>query len=506
MAEELRAYKPTLGERMKGGMQDLLMGLGADPYTGGRIAGSIKDLLGFTPVGIPMAVSDMGHAMDQGDPLGVGIAALGALPGGPAARGAGKAISKTAGKMLDPTEEAIKAIEEALGTPNYNMSSLTNAPGPKAAPSQLPDMMVGPGSDFNKQADDLYAQAFKNAGAKPAPNAVFDPATSVPEDLYIKTLPDGKFAVADAHGILDGGFSTKEAATQAAIDNKSFYLGIPPPVDVAPAAPKKIAPIDSGVDMYVWLDKNPGASINDFLGMPTPVAKPLKINTAPSQTDLPDVQLGNYVPPRPDAAEVPNPAPTQHVPWTIHDTDEAIRQSNREAMGYTTQAFHGTQHTFEKRPDGSMPVGGSGYLYSSANPVLGETYASELMRNPDKGYNASPGAQIMPLWLDTSKYHKFDAGGQMWNAETANKKAIAEARAVGAPGVQVDNVWDEYGSTKVLPSPQTIFITLDPAAGTVRSKSAKFDPNKKGINDILAGLGGIGLGTGAMIGGQRDGQ
>ncbi|TXH10398.1 MAG: hypothetical protein E6R03_15490 [Hyphomicrobiaceae bacterium] len=83
---ELRNYNPTLSDKLKWGMQDILMGLGMDAYNSNKFASFGKDVLGLTPVGIPMVKSDMDHAVDAGSPVGVIGAALGLLPAGPIAK------------------------------------------------------------------------------------------------------------------------------------------------------------------------------------------------------------------------------------------------------------------------------------------------------------------------------------------------------------------------------------------------------------------------------------
>jgi hypothetical protein len=80
-APEMRSYSPSLSERIGSWMQDGLMALGAKPYPAGHIAHGVRDLLGWTPLGVPMAAGDAIHAKSRGDMLGTVTAMAGMIPG-----------------------------------------------------------------------------------------------------------------------------------------------------------------------------------------------------------------------------------------------------------------------------------------------------------------------------------------------------------------------------------------------------------------------------------------
>jgi hypothetical protein len=77
---ELRSYQPTFSEKIGNALQDGMMALGADPYSAGHLSHGIRDLLAWTPVGVPMAVGDMKSALDRGDLSAAAINSVGLLP------------------------------------------------------------------------------------------------------------------------------------------------------------------------------------------------------------------------------------------------------------------------------------------------------------------------------------------------------------------------------------------------------------------------------------------
>lgn len=168
---------------------------------------------------------------------------------------------------------------------------------------------------------------------------------------------------------------------------------------------------------------------------------------------------------------------------------EPERQARMAASPYQTPTFHGTHSPFE----GNTVSGGE--FFSTPNPKLSELYAGDAPVFD----NYVP--QMLPLRLDTSKYHSVNAGGQTW--DQINRFAVNEARARKAPGVEIRNVLDEpqsgsHSDYKEKLPPQTVYITLDPS--TVRSDKAQFDPSKFHLNDLLAALGLGLLAPGAMGG------
>jgi hypothetical protein len=97
---EMRSYSHSLSERLKYGLQDVFMWMGAKPYEAGRLAGSLRDVASLVPpIGIPLAAHDMQRAAERGDITDTAMAALGATP-------AGK-LSGRAGRVAFATHEAV---------------------------------------------------------------------------------------------------------------------------------------------------------------------------------------------------------------------------------------------------------------------------------------------------------------------------------------------------------------------------------------------------------------
>lgn len=154
--------------------------------------------------------------------------------------------------------------------------------------------------------------------------------------------------------------------------------------------------------------------------------------------------------------------------WTL---DRHVPPPEALRSGFDQPAYHSTRE-FEGRK--LKPED----FYSTPDPELASLYAGSDYVSSSK-YGA---AQTLPLLLKTRDYHTVDAAGKNWQA--VNSDAIREARERGAPGVRINNVWDEPHTQGNLSEPKTVFISLDPS--TVRSRFAKFDPANMQLNDLLA--------------------
>lgn len=154
--------------------------------------------------------------------------------------------------------------------------------------------------------------------------------------------------------------------------------------------------------------------------------------------------------------------------WTL---DRHVPPPEALRSGFDQPAYHSTRE-FEGRK--LKPED----FYSTPDPELASLYAGSDYVSSSK-YGA---AQTLPLLLKTRDYHTVDAAGKNWQA--VNSDAIREARLRGAPGVRINNVWDEPHTQGNLSEPKTVFISLDPS--TVRSRFAKFDPANMQLNDLLA--------------------
>ena len=583
MADELKSYSPTLTERTKWSIQDLLMSLGMNTRNSQHISGGVTDLLGFTPMAIPMGVSEMSHGMDSGSPGQVALGALGAIPGAgtlKAGKGFKKAADLASKSIKDNSAEIMAALAKALGKPQISIPKSTKP----ASAEKLPkvDFAEDPLAGLSDKAKQYYANTspasingklFAETGLAPKPDKFGNYPTA--HTIHHESYSDGgqtigQYVVKDPQGQFmsvhpskgeatdwaksydkSAGFNTQDPV-DAVMEKLAKELGAdipgakpsasnnyfkqepfnpdniyPPPVY---AEPKKPAPVDSGADMMTWLDKNPGASINDFLGIPNKSsALPAKMGKL-DQSDLmatsgpsekykwdwqnnPDAAGQLWVPPtdilraQKDIDPLLNKFdPTQLAKNNMAQPewlDAIMAHYDRLKGGYTEKAFHGTRGIeYQSKDKTKLPINADEF-YSTKNPILAEQYASGLTRNPSDGYKAVEGAQIMPLWINASDYHKVDGAGRQWTE--VNRNAITEARHKDMPGVRIDNVWDEFDTTQRLPEPNTIFITLPEGHNTVRSSVAKFDPKKFNINDLLAGLAGAGV-VGSAAGGMSDGQ
>lgn len=150
--------------------------------------------------------------------------------------------------------------------------------------------------------------------------------------------------------------------------------------------------------------------------------------------------------------------------WTL---DSHVPQPKALAAGFDQPAYHGT-HWFEGQKVRDE-------FFSTPDPELASLYAGPEWHGGQNG-------KILPLLLKTKDYHTFDAAGKTWSQ--VNSDAIAAARDKGAPGVRINNVWDEPSTKGYLSEPKTVFISLEPS--TVRSRFANFDPAKMHLNDLLA--------------------
>lgn len=175
---------------------------------------------------------------------------------------------------------------------------------------------------------------------------------------------------------------------------------------------------------------------------------------------------------------------------------EADRQADRVAGGYTTEAYRGVSQPSRQFPSirGKSSGGTTGNEYFSTESArLADMYAREYRTGPNQHPN------IQPLALDTRDYLTYDAGGQSWSE--VNDQAVAQARKEGKKGIIMQNVLDEPHSTNKL-GPQQVYITLDP--GTLRSKFARFHPDKWGKNDLLGSFAGGSVIAGNALLGKEE--
>lgn len=285
-------------------------------------------------------------------------------------------------------------------------------------------------------------------------------------------------------------------------------------------------------DIYKWLNNNPStpAKLLDLMSNPGSMkydpSKTLKLGggtkTIPISEAADDANIaaqligmalktdkakavearygGKYVP-KPGVDLPPTVAPSSMHPDVL---PEAERQAQRLAAGYTEPAYRGMKiypgKDIEPTHPGIHSQTSEGYneMYSSASPKLADMYSDYMSVHPDSTDYFGEGASAVPLWINTKDYHRVDAQGKSW--KQVNYGAISEAREKGAPGVVIDNVWDEPNSTKALGAPQRVFITLPSGAHTVKSKfAAKFDPTSSDMSYGVIPAIGLGAGSGVAL-------
>jgi hypothetical protein len=166
-------------------IQEGLQGLGANRNVASHLAGGIRDLAGFTPAGIPMAVADFQHAKSQGDLPGAAIAAVGAAL--PAAKPAARAVQKVAAEAA-PFEQA---VAQQAGDWYGALKGAANEPAQAAATAELAAAanpgLVGPGGGGAagiRSLEEAQAAAARWAGAR-KPLEGIPGALKIGEDYFV---------------------------------------------------------------------------------------------------------------------------------------------------------------------------------------------------------------------------------------------------------------------------------------------------------------------------------
>jgi hypothetical protein len=168
-------------------------------------------------------------------------------------------------------------------------------------------------------------------------------------------------------------------------------------------------------------------------------------------------------------------------------------------------AYHATHmdvNQFDLSKAGSATTPGGGRtekaVFLTSHPENAKTYLGGQFVNRANaphtedigngvGRHYEPGANIMPLRVNTSGFHEWDYGGGLYN-EDHMREMIRQAKKEKAPGVKITNIKDQgyfgLGSGR----PTTTYAVLD--TSRLRSKFAKFDPQKAKKKDLMAANGG----------------
>lgn len=441
---ELRTFNPPPSERFAHWVSGAL---GAGPGASlarQRFAEGVPSVLSlFPPLGAGLSAADLLHAKAAGDPLGVAAAAIGMVPG---ARPAGQAVKAGENAIAQGVDELFASIKNKTA-PLFQS---------KIDPTEHALGAIGAALD-NKAAFSVYDKAN-------GLHHVFDAQTGkLAGSSKSKSWADD---FEKQWGTLDP--KVQQFHMQDAAKNPTLA----PSPTAAPANPEK----------ETWIAGN---------------------NTAGGPKNIPINQISTPSPKEikaPDLLEAQKRYEEAIAPLFQNLPPRAVEQ------GYTTPAFRGLKiregdvapvHNFDKAE----------HQYATANPMLADMYADYLSKHPGwqvPGEAFDKGASVAPLLLDTSKYHYYDAAGAHWSSSAGNKRGISQAREKGAPGVIVDNVWDEPNSTHALGTPSKIFITFPSGASTVKSRFAeRFDPSSPDMLKNFAALTAGGTGIAALLGSDR---
>ncbi len=185
-------YEPTLTERLGGGIAEGLKGAGliSDNYGAQQIGKNVTALGEFLPgIGDAAAGDEFGRAVAEGDNLGMGLAALGAIPvAGDAAKQAlrkVKSVDLPSGKLGSDQFKIIKQSDPKAKT-KTNPDGTVNV---TYLEEYQPKQLKGPLHEFDPDALELSEGTFKNTdtykGDKDSPITV--------------TKQDGDYVILDGH-------------------------------------------------------------------------------------------------------------------------------------------------------------------------------------------------------------------------------------------------------------------------------------------------------------------
>ena len=433
---ELSAYSPTLPERVKGGIQDLLMSGGAQAYPAGHIAGGISDLLGYLP---PVAAAYAGDAMQHANSFGsAALASLGALP-----------ASKPAGIAVKTMEDLIPGyLGSAIGkmTPSEYMDSVGGVSKfAKAFPKTF--RMLQP--DLEDQL--TASKAFQAAKAEQPVNAdplapeklkqVFEnawkngePPFSTTADYVQKQGP--KQFLHNIIGDTDGPWYQE-------MQNKyGHWTKLPASGDLSDEA------------IAAKLAKNPGASIADIAGVKG--AEPEVPTMANSQRDF-----SEHFEPLSWQEHQTNPNALADVPPWLR------KQGEQLGFNFDAPLYKGGRYTYPDIVKDPVTKGYERGLFLAPNEHIASEYGKPLPYVA-RAKNA--------LQVDWQK-----ATGSSGYGSRYMTPLIEQARDQGADLLAIHNIRD-IGSSK----PQSQYVVLDPSI--LRAPNAQFDPKQLSKAVPLAGV------------------
>lgn len=402
MAEaELRAYNPTLGERIKYSLADLLRGLGMDNYNANLVGGKLQGLAELAPIsGNIIAGSELGA--DKSAWLNALNAVGAAVPGA-------KVATRTVAGWTPGIE---RDIAQALAK-EY------------------------PGSTFGKtyptldKINQLHAE--KMAKAKPDPFAQVE-YPGLPahlggiseDDITQKLIADPGASIFDVAGIHPTPAQDAKMAEHGAGVHEAYDLLGPP--NNPETYTGFLRPIDWMKETSFHPPENVANMAEHYMG---PIAQPQNTIGDPTalgfNLNLPLFKGGSIERPR----QIPS----------------------------------GMEKDYEKA------------FFLADDPWVASKYGNGINQ-----YFARP---TNPAAID------WQAATGLTHYDSPLHPMIEAARNAGHDMLVVNNMRDVGGAQKQ-------YLVLDPSI--VRAPDAKFDPNKVGLNDILAGLGGATVVGGAVAG------
>ena len=262
----------------------------------------------------------------------------------------------------------------------------------------------------------------------------------------------------------------------------------------------------AGIPGIRYLDggsRSAGAGTHNYVTFDDSLVNILERNGQPVTAPQPGL-LGKMVAPQDEALRVAQ----ANAAKPVEEGGLGLRPDNTPeeraaAMGYTTDAYHGTMNPVDKVDlgqamafrDTDAPIGTA--LVTSTSPDVASTYAASHGGN----FGSWDAGVVQPLLVNKGRGLTMNAGGRDWSGlppveyledeflgGTTNQFAQF-AKKAGYDSASIDNVDDVgVGSELFRPwdSRGTTTFHFDPR--NIRSRFAAFDPMRRDSSDLLAGI------------------
>jgi hypothetical protein len=218
---------PSITERVKSYGQDVLMGLGADPYNARKLSEGVVDVGGFTPMGSVLAAGDAGYNATRGNYGRAAIDAAGVIPGAMMVR-RGVQAARGGLPMIRMADTPTRTVDQATGAVNDELLNSSRAAYGRIANAPI---------EYHPNAIANYAHIANYYLQQPSPRGVFSPESAP----GVFSLLNRASNVNYANGIRPSDFDTlrqqlrafdsgpDSAAGQRAAAILENYMHTPPP-------------------------------------------------------------------------------------------------------------------------------------------------------------------------------------------------------------------------------------------------------------------------------------